>query len=264
MRWYFSILHTTIYEAKKYCLLLPDIGIPYDIQSRSRILSHFNKEDMTYAEMLLRFRDDLCLTLSEKNETLNHFRRLDDLKKVPFRIESIALPRPDFRYSGEYTPEERPISRIVDKMYYAPKSKSMEGLKHAHNYNNPSRPNLIQIEGEIKPLSGNGASIFWNEEHSVVIWGDLRFKLNDQIVNDIYRIFFKDGKWHPLGASMTNPTKGGLGVFVATHFAGLSPRHASAIAALMAKEGLIVHSGKKPILLKRANPIDGHPLFMKG
>ena len=58
-------------------------------------------------------------------------------------------------------------------------------------------------------------------------------------------------KWYILGAGMTDPIKGGLGEYIQKNFKPLSPRHASAIAAIMVKEQLLDYKGLKPILLKR-------------
>lgn len=57
--------------------------------------------------------------------------------------------------------------------------------------------------------------------------------------------------WYPLGASMDNPMQNGLGMFLEDNFKMLSPRHASAIAAILVNENLITFKGKKPILLKK-------------
>lgn len=58
-------------------------------------------------------------------------------------------------------------------------------------------------------------------------------------------------KWYPLGADMVSPMPGGLGVFIQSRYKDLSPRHASAIAALMYQEGFIDYKDGKPILLRK-------------
>ena len=50
---------------------------------------------------------------------------------------------------------------------------------------------------------------------------------------------------------MTNPMKNGLGEYVQKNFKSLTPRHSSAIAAIMVKEQLLEYKGLKPILLKK-------------
>jgi hypothetical protein len=66
--------------------------------------------------------------------------------------------------------------------------------------------------------------------------------------------YFADSdEWHPLGASMDKPIEGGFGEYVQNNFDKLSSRHASAIAAILVNEGLVLAKGKKPIYLKR-NP----------
>lgn len=49
---------------------------------------------------------------------------------------------------------------------------------------------------------------------------------------------------------MTEPISGGLGEFV-TKFQGFTPRHVSAIAAIIVEEGSITARGNKPIELRR-------------
>ncbi len=64
--------------------------------------------------------------------------------------------------------------------------------------------------------------------------------------------YFLDFKtWYPLGASMTNPLKGGLGEYLNKNYPKLNPRYASVLAAIMVKEGLIENKNLKPILIRK-------------
>lgn len=49
---------------------------------------------------------------------------------------------------------------------------------------------------------------------------------------------------------MTDPIKGGLGEYI-DQYTLLSPRHASAIAAIMVNERHLTFKGIKPILLRK-------------
>lgn len=49
---------------------------------------------------------------------------------------------------------------------------------------------------------------------------------------------------------MTNPTPGGLGEFLKNNFKSLTPRHASALAAVLTSMGEIESEGKRPIYLR--------------
>ena len=76
------------------------------------------------------------------------------------------------------------------------------------------------------------------------------------MIRNILDGFFLDaGRWYLLGASMTTPDPEGFGSFIRTTFPSFSPRHASAIAAILEHEGFISFRGKKLIELKK---IAGH------
>ena len=104
---------------------------------------------------------------------------------------------------------------------------------------------------KIKTISGVGSEIKY--EHGYWIkWGKTSFSISDGIFNAILDEFFKDkNKWYPLGSGETRPMWGGLGEYIFSEFPNLSPRHASAIAAIMVEEKLIEAKGNKPILLRK-------------
>jgi hypothetical protein len=102
------------------------------------------------------------------------------------------------------------------------------------------------------PLSGSGQPISWDGKR--VFWGKINFNLSGNLIDSILENYFKDSKtWYPLGASMTDPIKGGLGKYIQENFPPLTPRHASAIAAIMVQKNLIEFRGKKPIELRKLN-----------
>ena len=105
------------------------------------------------------------------------------------------------------------------------------------------------------PLSKRGKEIYYTFDESANIleieWGDTEFKLADYQINDILDIFFTSDKWYPLGSSMTDPIEGGLGEYVDNTFNSFTPRHASAIAAVLVNENFLTYKGAKPIKLKK-------------
>lgn len=107
----------------------------------------------------------------------------------------------------------------------------------------------------VYPLSGRGKRISWQtiENGRLVTWGNTTFDLKNEMINDILNNYFIDAeKWYPLGASMTDPISGSLGEYIQNKFTNLTPRHASAIAAIMVKyDHLLEEKGKKPIMLKK-------------
>jgi len=61
------------------------------------------------------------LTLENEPLSLEEFRRLD----VPgeagtFDKDLVALSRPDGNYGSVFAPPERPLSRVIDKIFYKP------------------------------------------------------------------------------------------------------------------------------------------------
>jgi hypothetical protein len=106
----------------------------------------------------------------------------------------------------------------------------------------------------IKPLSGRGKDIRYINDHSgkAVIWGQTQFFISNDLIAQILNSYFVDpNRWYPLGADMIRPISGGLGEFINNTCSSLSPRHATAIAAVMHNEKLIAFKNAKPILLKR-------------
>jgi len=249
-QWDFPLLGTSIYKAKQFCVLLPDICIPYDTYSRNRILNCLDNTTFTYFEMVSNLRQWIIEILESENGTLSQFRRLDcPREQLAFDSNLISLQRKNFNYGTTYTPDERPISRIVDKYFYQPGRKEADECMDA--------PTLVTLGGQkCYPLSGSGQPICWqnHKRGKRVYWGTICFDLPDELIDDILDNYFKDFEaWYPLGASMTVPTSGGLGEYIQKNFSRLTPRHASAIAAIMVRNNSIECRGKKPIELRRLN-----------
>ena len=105
-----------------------------------------------------------------------------------------------------------------------------------------------------QPLSGRGQIIAIHSDppFRLVLWGDLRFELSNEMIRAILDEFFIErGRWYLLGASMTEPDPAGFGSFVRKTFPSFSPRHASAIAAILVYEGFVTYRGRRPIELKK-------------
>ena len=109
---------------------------------------------------------------------------------------------------------------------------------------------------KIKPLSDKGTTIEYfyktaNDEYDIK-WGNTKFQLSSKTIKQIVNDFFKDDKkWYLLGASVTTPSKGGFGKFLTTLNMSFSPKHSSAIAAILVKEGILKAKGKRPIMLRK-------------
>lgn len=128
-QWNF-LVKTSVYRAKQFCILMPDICIPYDTQSRNKILKSTKiskrTNNITYFDMLNELRKWIIYVLKSENQTLQNFRKLDNpQKQLPYNPYSILLKKNNFDYGDIYTPDERPISRIVDKFFYQPSANNV-------------------------------------------------------------------------------------------------------------------------------------------
>lgn len=250
--WRFPISNS-VYEAKQYCILYPDICVPYDDDSRKKLKKFYSIGDIDYLTHLSLMRDSFLRCMTEHQVTLPMLRKFDDPQKaVPFDPTKISLPKAGFKYGTSYEPEERQISFVLDKCFYKPTKSHLETLPK-NDIPQPATFNSINVY-QIFPLSGNGKTITVKRERNFrkITWGDLKFHISDDMVNQILQKFFVDqNEWYLLSPSMTDPDKNGLGYYIWKIFPSFTPRHASAIAAIMVKENLLINRGRKPIYLKK-------------
>jgi hypothetical protein len=252
-QWSFRVEGTSIYLAKQYCVLFPDICVPYDIASRSKMIEHFDFSGADYTEFLTSVREAFLKCMNGHTLTIPALRRLDNPQDpLPFNPSLISLPRPGVDYGTVYTPAERTISIVLDKCFYQPKTgtknSSRNRVKPANQRNLPS------LSYKIQPLSGIGQTIMVHGDPPVrwVLWGGLTFELSNGMIQTILDSFFAEyNRWYLLGANMTTPDPTGLGSFVERKFSKFSSRHASAIAAIMVHERFVLFRGRKPIELKK-------------
>lgn len=112
-----------IYHAKKFCLLLPDICVPYDTSSFAKILKFLEGTATSdYYELLAHLREKFLESMVDRNLTIPELRRMDDPGKyLTFDRRLISLPRCDRDYGSDYLPKEGQISFVLDKCFYNPK-----------------------------------------------------------------------------------------------------------------------------------------------
>lgn len=250
--WQFDYQNTTIYMAKLYSMLLPDVALAYDTASRKDIKQILKSGEKSYMAVLTAIRSKTLNMLQNERENISNLRRLDSpTDQLPFDPGLISLAINGRHYGDGYYPLERPLSRIIDKYFYMPvrsdntDNQQVEEIWAEREYR----------RNDIYPLSGSGKLISLSEcpGGRRVTWGDIRFDLLDKKIKDILNIYFQGDKWYALGASMTAPTPGGLGEYVRNQYAAFTPRHASAIAAIMVNDGLLefTQEARKVMLRKR-------------
>ena len=105
----------------------------------------------------------------------------------------------------------------------------------------------------IRTLSGRGNDIHYEyvDGKVKILWGKAKLSIEQEVFNKVLNSYLIDkDQWYPLGASMTEPIKGGLGEYL-RDYKQFSPRYASVIGAIMYNEGKINYKGKGKIMLKR-------------
>lgn len=85
----------------------------------------------------------------------------------------------------------------------------------------------------------------------LVQWSKMKFSVAENMLDTILQEFFSDGAEKMLGASETAPPKDGFGWYLHDRFPQYTPRHASAIAAIMCNLGLLDYRVKKAIYLRK-------------
>lgn len=105
----------------------------------------------------------------------------------------------------------------------------------------------------IGTLSGRGSEIIYEKKVNGyhIMWSKTPFILLNSEVEDVLHNYFKEDLWYPLGASMDNPTKSGLGEYLDNNYGKYTPRHASAIASVLVNENFLMNKGKRPIYMRR-------------
>jgi hypothetical protein len=120
-RWQFPVL-APVYKAKMMSLLVPDTAVPYDTASLTAIRGAFQLSLNDQYYVFLRHLRQYCINILDEGDIgLNDFRRLDAPGETgTFHTELITRPKPGFIYGTGFLPLERPISRVVDKIFYQP------------------------------------------------------------------------------------------------------------------------------------------------
>jgi hypothetical protein len=128
--WSYSVRQTSIYEAKKFCILFPDICVPYDFKSRKELITQFQLWNDDYFAFLSKIRELFMKCMEKENSQfpLKSLRSLDSPgdnlnfpeDNLPFDRKFIASPRAGMDYGTDYLPKERQLSFVLDKCYYQP------------------------------------------------------------------------------------------------------------------------------------------------
>ena len=121
--WKFPV-KKSVYHAKLYCILLPDTCVPYDTESRKKMLKQLGIEAIAdYFQFLSKVREKFMEDINAHHLNLPSIRALDSPQdQLPFNRRLISLPRKDMDYGTGYLPKERQISLVIDKCFYQPRS----------------------------------------------------------------------------------------------------------------------------------------------
>jgi len=120
----FKIMES-VYFAKQFCILLPDICVPYDTKSRDKMTRHLKiPRNANYFEFLYEVRVNFLSAFKKQGIRLPVIRALDSPgKDLPFDPRLISLRQPVQDYGKDYLPAKGQISLVLDKCYYLPTEK---------------------------------------------------------------------------------------------------------------------------------------------
>lgn len=115
----------SVYFAKQFCILLPDICAPYDTKSRDKMTSHLKiPRNANYFEFLSEVRVNFLSAFKKQGIRLPVIRALDSPgKDLPFDPRLISLRQPAQDYGKDYLPAKGQISLVLDKCFYLPTEK---------------------------------------------------------------------------------------------------------------------------------------------
>lgn len=117
----------SVYFAKQFCILLPDICVPYDTKSRDKMTSHLQiPRNANYYEVLSEVRKKFLKGFEKHAIKLPEIRTFDSPgeafsfpgKHFLFDPHLISLRQPAHNYGIGYLSEKGQISLILDKCYY--------------------------------------------------------------------------------------------------------------------------------------------------
>jgi hypothetical protein len=117
----------SVYFAKQFCMLLPDICVPYDTKSRDKMTMHLKiPRNANYFEFLSEVRLAFMSAFEKQNISLPTIRAFDaPFEEIPFDPRLISLRQPERNYWEDYQhvkdqPVQGQISLVLDKCYYSP------------------------------------------------------------------------------------------------------------------------------------------------
>lgn len=120
--WRSHVRDFEIFDVKKYCILLPDICMPFDTNSRNEVLRQLKTSNVhSYYDLLHALRLASVDVITRERAGIHQFRQLDaPQERLHFDPCKISLRKSGFDYGKSYEPSSRPISRILDKCFYHP------------------------------------------------------------------------------------------------------------------------------------------------
>lgn len=227
-----------VYPSKILSLLFIDWIVPFDTASLSRLRKNdFNTKSFLHLQKELHDCVDEIfnnLNMDGMDKKISEIRSFDSLCNI---------------HISEYQFLNRPIGRVLDKMFYMPGPEPLEIN---------GTPDLVEVDilESITPLSGRGKNILYSVYSGGYnyYWGSVNLTVNENTIKTILSKWACD-QCKPLGASQDNPIPNGLGSFISKNF-NLPSRHASAIAAILVSERYLdqCKNNGNAIMLKRSGP----------
>ena len=123
-------INESVYFAKQFCILLPDICVPYDNKSRDKMTTHLTiPRNSDYFKFLSKVRSTFMSELKKQDKWLPIIRAFDSPGIFDPRL--ISLRQPCWNNGEDYLPvKDLPvkgqISLVLDKCYYSPTGISVD------------------------------------------------------------------------------------------------------------------------------------------
>jgi len=124
-------INESVYYAKLFCILLPDICVPYDTKSRDKMTKILKiPRNANYFEFLSKVQSTFMSEFKKQEIKLPVIRSFDSPFNIPgknlkFDPRLISLAKPRLDYLKDYEsiknkPAKGQISLVLDKCYYLP------------------------------------------------------------------------------------------------------------------------------------------------
>lgn len=223
----------SIYWAKLMAALAPDLCVPYDTRSRRLMLARLSDRRVyagsRYRLFIQALHDGLRLQQERQGCTERAFRRLD----APTEAVPLEFPRLE-----AWLPVCRPLSRVVDKLFYTPLDVPARATATAaprdQRGNEADWKDVSTLQGVRFHFRVDDHRTEWRSGPGAKAYHILSSEIEELLD------WLANRNVAPLGADQQNPKAGGVGEWLRDHVERLgSPQHASHVVTVLRERGRV-------------------------